>query len=204
MHQSLILFLLVLLIALFIGCEKRPSGSTTPSTPWKPAAVEQNARPTPAAASSPTPQTSLIVVAPRLIIPVANIRAEDLQDTFSDARSEDRVHNAIDIMAPQGTPVLAAADGRIIKLMQSERGGITIYQMGSDERTVYYYTHLDRYEANLAEGQVAQQGSVIGYVGDSGNAGPGNYHLHFSIWTVSDPKRYWEGENINPYILLKQ
>lgn len=144
------------------------------------------------------------MVTPNLIIPVAGVQPKDLQDTFNDARTDDRVHNAIDIMAAQGTPVLAAADGRIVKLFQSERGGITIHQLGTDASTIYYYAHLERYEANLIEGQTVKQGDVIAYVGDTGNAGVGNYHLHFAMWIAADPKRYWEGENINPYPLLKR
>jgi murein DD-endopeptidase MepM/ murein hydrolase activator NlpD len=106
-------------------------------------------------------------------------------------------------MAPAGTPVLAATDGKILKLFQSERGGTTIYQLSSDEKTVYYYAHLAGYADGLHEEQIVRQGDVIAYVGDTGNAGAGNYHLHFSISAVSDPKRYWEGTNINPYPLLR-
>jgi murein DD-endopeptidase MepM/ murein hydrolase activator NlpD len=125
-----------------------------------------------------------------------------LRDTFTEARSEGRVHDAIDIPAPRGTPVLAAADGRIIKLFESQRGGTTIYQLDPDNRSIYYYAHLERYADGLAEGHLARRGEVIAYVGDTGNAGAGNYHLHFSILIVSDPKRYWDGTNINPYPLL--
>jgi len=138
-----------------------------------------------------------------LIIPVAGVRPDQLIDTFDDARAEGRVHDAIDIMAPAGTPVLAATGGKILKLFQSERGGTTIYQLSTDEKTVYYYAHLQGYADGLAEGKVVRQGEVIAYVGDTGNAGVGNYHLHFSIAAVSDPKRYWEGTNINPYPLLR-
>ena len=116
-----------------------------------------------------------------LIIPVAGVRADQLRDTFSESRAEGRVHDAIDIVAPSGTPVLAAADGKIVKLFQSQRGGTTIYQLSADNRFVYYYAHLDRYAEGLAEGHFAKQGETIAYVGDSGNAGAGNYHLHFSI-----------------------
>jgi peptidoglycan LD-endopeptidase LytH len=139
-----------------------------------------------------------------LIIPVAGVRPEQLIDTFDDARSEGRVHDAIDIAAPAGTPVLAAADGRILKLFQSERGGTTIYQLGPNQEMIFYYAHLAGYAPGLAEGNNVRQGDVIGYVGDTGNAGAGNYHLHFSIAVVSDPKRYWEGTNINPYPLLRR
>jgi murein DD-endopeptidase MepM/ murein hydrolase activator NlpD len=140
----------------------------------------------------------------KLIIPVAGVRPEQLQDTFTDARSEGRAHDAIDIMAPVGTPVVAASDGEIVRLFQSDRGGTTIYQLSPDKKLVFYYAHLQRYADGLAAGRFARQGEVIGYVGDTGNAGAGNYHLHFSIAVLADPKRYWEGTNINPYPLLRR
>ncbi len=141
---------------------------------------------------------------PNLIIPVADVKPDQLVDTYNDARSEGRVHDAIDIMAPADTPVLAAADGKILKLFQSDRGGTTIYQLSQDEKMVFYYAHLSRYADNLTEGSVVRQGQTIAYVGDTGNAGTGNYHLHFSIALVSDPQRYWEGSYLNPYPLLSQ
>ena len=137
-----------------------------------------------------------------LIIPVAGIKPDQLLDTFTASRSEGRTHDAIDIMAPAETPVIAATDGQIQKLWQSERGGITIYQLSGDQKLILYYAHLARYADGLTEGKQVRQGEVIAYVGDTGNAGAGNYHLHFSIAMVSDPKRYWEGTNINPYPLL--
>ena len=155
---------------------------------------------TPEAASAPTP-TSFVGVL-NLIIPVAGVRAQQLIDTFSDARSEGRTHDALDIPAPAGTAVLATANGEVIKLFQSERGGITIYQLSADRKLVFYYAHLQGYAPGLAPGRYVQQGEVIGYVGDTGNAGAGNFHLHFSIAILADPKRYWEGTNINPYPLL--
>ena len=104
---------------------------------------------------------------------------------------------------PLKHPSLPLPDGKILKLFQSERGGTTIYQLSANQELVFYYAHLSRYADGLAEGSVVKQGEVIAYVGDTGNAGPGNYHLHFSIAIVSDPKRYWEGTNINPYPLLQ-
>ena len=165
------------------------------------------ASPSPAASiPSATNQASpTISDAPtHLIIPVAGVRADQLRDTFSDARAEGRVHDAIDIPALPGTAVLAAADGTIVKLFHSDRGGTTIYQLSTDSRFIYYYAHLDRYAEGLAEGHLARQGETIAYVGDTGNAGVGNYHLHFSIAQVSDPKKYWQGTNINPYPLLNK
>lgn len=163
--------------------------------------------PTPIAVPSPTPEprtTANFVGQVELIIPVAGVKPDQLIDTFDEARTEGRLHDAIDIMAPAGTPVLAATDGKILRLFQSERGGTTIYQLSRDEKTVYYYAHLERYADNLTEGSMVRQGDVIAYVGDTGNAGAGNYHLHFSMAAVSDPKRYWEGTNINPYPLLRR
>jgi murein DD-endopeptidase MepM/ murein hydrolase activator NlpD len=138
-----------------------------------------------------------------LIIPVAGVRAAQLRDNYVDARGEGRTHNALDIMAARSTPVVAAADGEIARLFYSDRGGITIYQWSADRQYIFYYAHLERYVEGLAAGRKVRQGETIGYVGDTGNAGTGNYHLHFSIWLVTDPKRYWEGLNINPYPLLR-
>ena len=149
------------------------------------------------------PEQANFVGQVNLIVPVAGVRPEQLLDTFDDARSEGRVHDAIDIPAAAETPVLAAADGKIIKLFQSERGGTTIYQLSADQQLIFYYAHLSRYADGLKEGDIVKQSQVIAYVGDTGNAGAGNYHLHFSIAVVSDPKRYWEGTNINPYPLLQ-
>lgn len=139
----------------------------------------------------------------KLVVPVAGVKPEQLLDTFTDSRSEGRSHDAIDIPAPAGTPVLAATDGEVVKLFQSERGGTTIYQLSADKKLMFYYAHLQRYVDGLEVGRFMRQGEVIGFVGDTGNAGTGNYHLHFSISVVANPQRYWEGTNINPYPLLR-
>jgi murein DD-endopeptidase MepM/ murein hydrolase activator NlpD len=175
--------------------------STIEPTPAQSPMTESTPQPQP----TQTPQTSPAVPtnSTSLLIPVEGVRPEQLRDTFQDSRSEGRVHDAIDIPAARGTPVLAATDGPIVKLFQSVPGGITIYQLGTDNHTIYYYAHLDRYSDNLKEGHFARRGEIIAYVGDTGNAGAGNYHLHFSIAIVSDPKRYWDGTNINPYPLLR-
>jgi murein DD-endopeptidase MepM/ murein hydrolase activator NlpD len=187
-----------------------PATSPTPAAPViapSPAAPSFEETPTPQndqASSSPPPLNNSFVGTLKLIIPVAGVKPNQLVDTFTDARSEGRIHDAIDIPAPAGTPVLAAADGEIVKLFPSERGGTTIYQLSSDRKLVFYYAHLQGYADSLVVGKVVKQGDVIAYVGDTGNAGVGNFHLHFSISIVPDPKRYWEGTNINPYPLLRQ
>jgi len=139
----------------------------------------------------------------KLMIPVVGIKRENLQDTYTQSRSDGRVHNAIDIMAAAGTPVVAAADGEIAKFFDSNLGGITIYQWSSDRKYVYYYAHLQKRADNLQEKNFVKQGTVIGYVGNTGNSGVGNYHLHFSIIVPTEPKSHWDGENLNPYPILK-
>lgn len=137
-----------------------------------------------------------------LLIPVSGIEAAQLDDSFADGRGGTRVHEAIDIMAPAGTPVLAAADGRVAKLFSSKPGGLTVYQFDPGETVAYYYAHLDRYAENLAEGQQLKRGDLIGYVGSSGNADPAAPHLHFAVFMLGPEKQWWKGTAINPYPLL--
>jgi len=138
-----------------------------------------------------------------LLVPVEGISPSQLRDTYNAARSGGRVHDAIDIHAPRGTPVLAVADGMVIKLHYGARGGKSLYQIDEDGRTRYYYAHLDRYAVGVNEGVRVARGQVIGYVGDTGNAQPGDYHLHFAIAILNDLSRWWGGTNVNPYDVLR-
>lgn len=138
-----------------------------------------------------------------LLLPVQGITAAQLQDTFTDARSQGRVHDAIDILAAEGTPVLAVADGTIEKLFDSERGGLTVYQFEPGGTYCYYYAHLQRYADGLAEKQAVKRGDVIGYVGHTGNASPDAPHLHFEIHRLGPEKQWWKGESLNPYPVLR-
>jgi murein DD-endopeptidase MepM/ murein hydrolase activator NlpD len=138
-----------------------------------------------------------------LVLPVQGIRPEQLQNTFEDTRgSGRRVHQAIDIMAPRNTPVLAVEDGKIAKLFTSKQGGLTIYQFDPSETYAYYYAHLERYADGLKEGMMLRRGQVVGYVGSSGNANPTGPHLHFAIFRLTPEKRWWEGAPINPFPVL--
>ncbi len=139
-----------------------------------------------------------------LIVPVSGVSAVGLLDTYNESRGEDRAHDAIDIPAPAGTPVIAATDGVIARFFDSVPGGITIYQLSNGGKYVLYYAHLQSRADGLKVGDKVVQGQTIGYVGDTGNAGPGNFHLHFSVAVVRDPARYWEGDYINPYPLLRK
>ena len=156
------------------------------------------------AAASPPPVDTSNIPAGRLVIPVAGVQASELRSTFHEARGGgSRRHEAMDILAPRGTPVLATVDGRIAKLFTSAAGGLTIYQFDDEEEYCYYYAHLDGYAPNLTEGQVVKRGTLLGYVGTTGNAPPGTPHLHFAIFKLGEDKRWWEGEPIDPFPLLR-
>lgn len=143
-----------------------------------------------------------LVVSPSgLAIPVIGMKAAQLSDTFTDSRGGGRrVHNAIDIMAPRGTPVVSATEGRVEKLFYSRGGGgITAYVRSPDGLWLHYYAHLDSYAPGLREGQRIRRGDPIGTVGISGNANPSGPHLHYAIYRMSAGERWWQGAPVNPY-----
>lgn len=135
------------------------------------------------------------------VVPVSGISARELRDSFNEQRSGGRRHDAIDILAPRGTPVVAAVDGTIRKLFTSRAGGLTIYQYDAAEKVIYYYAHLDGYRDGIVEGMQVARGELIGYVGVTGNAG-NTPHLHFSIGRLPPTKEWWKGQAVNPYPVL--
>lgn len=150
----------------------------------------------PASAPMPPPGSSA------LLIPVLGVKAEQLTDTYTQSRGEGRSHDAIDIMAVRGTPVVAVDDGKVVKLFTSKPGGLTVYQFDREEKLAYYYAHLDSYAPGVAEGKVLKRGDLVGYVGSTGNANPAAPHLHFAIFVLAPEKSWWKGTAINPYSLL--
>ncbi|MEO8001263.1 MAG: M23 family metallopeptidase [Arenimonas sp.] len=158
--------------------------------PWPPFSVEKESSPVDAVQSS------------SLLMPITSVKASQLSDTFNDARSGGRVHDAIDIMAPKGTPVIAVNDGKLVKLFNSKQGGLTVYQFDPTETHAYYYAHLDSYAPGIKEGDSLMRGDVIGYVGSTGNASPDAPHLHFAVFVLGPEKKWWQGTAINPYPLL--
>lgn len=170
------------------------------------AALENPPADTPAvAATAASPDTPLLLenvpasAVNGLLIPVAGVRRTDLTDTFTQSRSEGRVHDAIDIMAPRGTPVVAANDGKVMKLFTSKPGGLTVYQFAPEGKIVYYYAHLDSYAPGLAEGQWLHRGDPVGFVGSTGNASAEAPHLHFEIGVLGPEQHWWQSRPINPY-----
>ena len=138
-----------------------------------------------------------------LTIPVAGVRMEELKDTYGAARSGGRAHKGVDIFAARGTPVLAAAAGVIVNRDSNAVGGLSLYERGLDGRTIYYYAHLDGIRAGLKVGDLVRAGDTLGYVGSTGNVS-GSPHLHFAVFTVADPNRWWRGRDLNPYDLLTE
>ncbi|MEO5596372.1 MAG: M23 family metallopeptidase [Lysobacteraceae bacterium] len=171
--------------------------ATTPASPG-PVVPEPSPQPQP----SLPPDASGIQAGQRLLIPVEGIAAAQLTDTFDDARSQGRSHDAIDIMAPNGSRVLATADGTVEKLFNSERGGITLYEFDADQHFVFYYAHLAEYAPGIVEGKQIHQGELIGYVGSTGDASADAPHLHFEVSVLGPEKHWWRATSINPYPLL--
>ena len=138
-----------------------------------------------------------------LTLPVQGINRGQLADTFNDMRGSSRRHEALDVLAPRNTPVLAVEDGSIAKLFVSDAGGITIYQFDSSSEYVYYYAHLERYADGLKESAQVKRGQLLGYVGTTGNAPRDTPHLHFAIFRLGDDKKWCQGTPVDPYSVLK-
>lgn len=168
--------------------------------PAPPAPVAAPAVPAPAVPTLAMGDDEAALLAKRLTMPVSGVAPGDLTDTFTQARDGGaRPHDAIDILAPRGTPVVAVENGTIVKLFESKAGGTTIYQADPSGRFHYYYAHLDSYAPGLAEGQAVRRGDLLGTVGSSGNADPAAPHLHFAIFRVETGQKWYEGRALNPF-----
>ena len=136
-----------------------------------------------------------------LRLPIDSIDVSRLKGMFAESR-DGRAHEAVDILAPRNTPIHAVEDGTIAKLFFSKAGGTTVYEFDPGQRFVYYYAHLERYADGLREGQRIARGDVLGYVGTSGNAPPGTPHLHFAVFALTADRRWWQGQPIDPFLVL--
>jgi murein DD-endopeptidase MepM/ murein hydrolase activator NlpD len=139
----------------------------------------------------------------KLLIPVEGVTADKLVRSYHDARSGGRLHEALDILAPRNTPIVAVEDGTVAKLFNSKAGGLTIYQFDPGQEYSYYYAHLERYADGLKEGDRISRGQVLGFVGTSGNAPKDTPHLHFGVYRLTAEKHWWEGTPIDPYDILR-
>jgi murein DD-endopeptidase MepM/ murein hydrolase activator NlpD len=203
--------LVVVTFATVLDMFRAPRTITAPSLTEATPATPAPAVPAPVRAPERAPEArapearapEAAVPSTRLALPVQGYDPRHLRDTFDEARGKRR-HEALDLMAPRGTPVLAVDGGRVAKLFRSAGGGISVYQYDAEQRVVYYYAHLDRYAPGLAEGMPVQRGDVLGFVGSTGNAPAHAPHLHFAIFELGADKRWWKGRAINPYPLLKR
>jgi peptidoglycan LD-endopeptidase LytH len=151
----------------------------------------------------PMPGGTPSTTPPSLAVPVQGVARSSISDSWGDARDGGtRQHHGTDIMAPSGTLVTAAAPGTIEKLFQSNQGGTTLYERSADGGWVYYYAHLSGYAPGVHEGQAVKTGDALGYVGDTGDAGPGNFHLHFGLSQVGPGQKWYQGQDVNPYPFL--
>ena len=177
--------------------EVRPSANETPPAVAPPPPPNEAAPP----AISADPIDDLR--RRQLTLPVERISKKDIRDNFEEMRGGNRRHEAIDVLAPRNTPVLAVEDGTIARLFLSDAGGITIYQFDPTENYVYYYAHLEGYAAGLKERDRVSRGQAIGYVGTTGNAPRDTPHLHFAIFKMAGEKQWWRGTAIDPYLVLR-
>lgn len=165
---------------------------------------QPNATPTAAATPFPVVATGHPAL-PRLIVPVVGVARSRLTDSWGDPREDGRrLHHGTDIMAPEGTLVIAAADGTVEKLFRSDKGGTTLYERSPGGQWQYYYAHLSGYAPGVHEGLVVHAGDPLGYIGDSGDAAPGAYQLHFGLSFMRPGDGWWQGQAVNPYPLLAE
>jgi murein DD-endopeptidase MepM/ murein hydrolase activator NlpD len=185
----------------WVPAPARPAETTRPPRPQT--RQEGTARNVALATAAPADAT-LVASVGSLYFPVAGFDGRPLDNSYDDPRDGgNRRHHAIDIMAPRGTPVLSVQDGRILRLSTNSKGGITIYATDTEERFVFYYAHLDRYHPGIGEGLPLMRGDTIGYVGTTGNAPDNVPHLHFQLMRMPADRKYWNGDPINPYPLLR-
>jgi murein DD-endopeptidase MepM/ murein hydrolase activator NlpD len=199
--------------ALVVVGERRAASSRTPSVepavaiqpadPMKPPAVLPPPEHSPEAAPMLSAEPTSDLRRRRLDLPVLGANRDALRYSFDEARGSDRKHEAIDILAPMNTPVVAVEDGTIAKLFRSDAGGNTVYLFDPTTTYVYYYAHLDHYAPGLTEGKKVQRGQVLGFVGVTGNAPKDTPHLHFAIFKLTAERKWWQGAPVDPYEVLK-
>jgi murein DD-endopeptidase MepM/ murein hydrolase activator NlpD len=198
--KKVLALLVIALIGLLAWAAAGP-GTSAPSV-VTPSVVTPAQRAMGAAPAIVTPMIADSSAPRPMIIPVAGVDRTAMRDMFNEVRGNHR-HEAIDILAPRGTPVIAADDGVVRKLFTSAAGGLTVYEFDPDQRYCYYYAHLDAYAPGLHEGQLLHRGDILGYVGTTGNAPKDTPHLHFALIRLDPDRRWWKGTYVNPYPLLR-
>jgi murein DD-endopeptidase MepM/ murein hydrolase activator NlpD len=195
--------------AISCGPALQPLPPMAPLPGWPPGSPSPVAAPAPGgeriAAAEPERDPSLDPLRERgLLVPVRGILASQIPDTYDAPRDGARVHNAQDILAKRGTPVLAADDGTILHIGTNALGGNVVWTADPSRRFAFYYAHLDRWAKGLHDGQSVSRGDVLGYVGTSGNAPKDTPHLHFQVVRIVSGKRYSDGPPVNPLPFFTQ
>ena len=195
--------LVVLLALATSGCARHVYSAPEPAGPPAPRVVLASTgnAPIPRNAVSSTEAVDYLLSRSRQI-PVAGISVDQLHDTFDEGRDAGRMHRALDILAPRGTPVISADDGRIMRMSTSPLGGNTVYATDPEGRVVYYYAHLDSWQPGLVPGAAVSRGDTLGFVGTTGNAPKDTPHLHFQVMRMPADGKYWDGDPINPYPII--
>ena len=129
----------------------------------------------------------------QLIMPVKGVKTKQIADTWGADRGEGRRHNGQDIFAKRGTPVYSATEGYVLHVGENSLGGKVVFVYGAGGRR-YYYAHLDDFAPELKAGDYVSTGSLLGFVGSTGNARNTPPHLHFGV--------YGNGGAINPLPFL--
>lgn len=190
-------------VALLTAC----GAGLQPLPPARAPAPVPVSRPATTTASRPAiPDDDVALASRELMVPVDGVGPSQVPDSYGASRGAqgERMHNALDIMAPRGTRVVAADGGKVGRLSRNDLGGITIYTVDDEQRFVYYYAHLDRYAEGLREGQAIAKGDLLGYVGTTGNAPSNVPHLHFQVMRYRGDARWWDGDPLNPHRFLSQ
>lgn len=196
------------MIVLLGACSQRAPWRVLPTPVAPPAAVRPDSPPPPSdrppSLALVAPDVTSVTTLSTLLFPVPSVDSTRLDDSFDSPRDGGRKHNAIDILASRGAPILSVEDGRILRLSRNSNGGITIYATDASEQFVFYYAHLHSYHKNIYRGRPVLRGDTLGYVGTTGNAPKNTPHLHFQIMRMPADGRFWDGEPINPYPLLRR
>jgi len=186
--------------------EQLPGPPVPPPEGMPPAPVQGSADRATTEPAVTTPGTTPATLRPagelHLAMPLSGLEASKLTDTFHDARAG-HMHEALDIPAPRGTPVLAVAEGNVAKLFTSKQGGLTVYQFDNTQQYAYYYAHLDKYAPGLKEGMLLRKGDTLGFVGTTGDAPKNAPHLHFAVFKLGPEKNWWKGTALDPLPMLK-
>lgn len=134
-----------------------------------------------------------------VLVPVEGVSVGQISNTWGAARSEGRSHEGVDIFAPESTPIYAATPGYVYRIGENPYGGNVVTVVGG-AGVRYYYAHLSAFAEDVQEGQYVTTATLLGYVGNTGNASTTPPHLHLGIYSGSYQTCDWEAEN--PYGLL--